>query len=233
VFQLKFLYVAITRSVIRTCAGDPSHTLILVRARTFGSLIARLKVNRSRCEAWWHGYECEVYSRQTLWSSQDLIRICTPGMEVPRLAVSSTVEEWEKSGNADLLTRGAFAQLCLRPGRTLFRSKRYLQAMHCFDRAGLPREMAVAEAYLHRENARTLTGGTKQLEGERARAFVVAADEFVRCAQEAVNEKQAYYRAAGECYAQANQHKAAGKAFLDATEYTLSARHYRKVSTGL
>jgi tetratricopeptide (TPR) repeat protein len=169
--------------------------------------------------------------KQTLWSSQDLIRICTPGMEVPRLAVSSTAEEWEKSGNVGLGEQDVLAlKPCWRLGRTLFRSKRYLQAMHCFDRAGLRRETAVAQAYLHREHARNLSGGTKQLDIERARAFIVAADAFSHCADEAITEKKAYYRAAGECYAQASQHKSAGKAFLEAAEYTLSARQYRKVN---
>jgi hypothetical protein len=70
------------------------------------------------------------------------------------------------------------------------------------------------------------------LDAERWRAFSVAADAFAQCAQEAPeNAKQAYYRRAGECFAEAKQHKAAGKAFLEAAEYTLSARHYRKVRT--
>jgi tetratricopeptide (TPR) repeat protein len=137
-----------------------------------------------------------------------VIENCTPGSKVPQLAVSSTAEEWEKSG------------------RTLFRSKRYFQAMHCFERAGMHRETAVANAYLKRENARLMPSGTKGQDAERIRAFAEAAKCFRECA-EAGGEK-AYYRLAGECYARAENDYQAGTAFRVAELYDLSARHYRK-----
>jgi tetratricopeptide (TPR) repeat protein len=130
---------------------------------------------------------------------------------VPRLAVSSTAEEWAKSG------------------RTLFRSKRYYQAMHCFERAEMPRETAIAHAYLLRDTARNLLGGSKTQASERAQAFADAADAFVQCAKREQSEERAtYFRVAGECFAQANEHLKAGQAFYEASEYTLSARQYRK-----
>jgi tetratricopeptide (TPR) repeat protein len=130
---------------------------------------------------------------------------------VPRLAVSSTAKEWARSG------------------RALFRSKRYYQAMHCFERAEMPRETAIAHAYLLRDTARNLLGGSKMQASERAQAFANAADVFVRCAEREQSEERAtYFRVAGECFALANEHLKAGKAFYEASEYTLSARQYRK-----
>jgi tetratricopeptide (TPR) repeat protein len=122
--------------------------------------------------------------------------------------VSSTAEEWEKSG------------------RELFRSKRYFQAMHCFERAGMSREMAVADAYLKRENARLMPAGTKAQDAARASAFVEAAACFVECAK--VGGEKAYYRLAGECYARADRDLEAGSAYKAAELYDHSARHYRK-----
>jgi tetratricopeptide (TPR) repeat protein len=147
---------------------------------------------------------------QIFWTANNLIENCTPGSKVPQLAVSSTPEEWAKSG------------------RSLFRSKRYFQAIHCFERAGMPREMAIAEAYLLRETARALPGGSKILDVARATAFSRAAVAFIACAEAATDEKTTYYRRAGECYVQAGQNFEAGHAFLNSKDYTDSARHYRK-----
>jgi tetratricopeptide (TPR) repeat protein len=141
------------------------------------------------------------------WNARDLIKECRPGMEVPRLAVQSTTEEWASSG------------------RSLFKAKRYLQAMHCFERAQMPREVIVSNAYLLREKARTATGISNS---DRVLAYIDAAEAFMKCASGDASEKQAYYRAAAECYVRGNQDKMAADAYLNAKEYTLSAQHYRK-----
>jgi hypothetical protein len=79
-----------------------------------------------------HGYRFVgilIYD-QVFWKARNEIQCCTPGSDVPRLAVSSTPQEWEKTG------------------RTLFTNKRYIQAMHCFERAGLDREAACRSCLL-------------------------------------------------------------------------------------
>jgi hypothetical protein len=92
----------------------------------------------------------------------------------------------------------------------------------------MPQEMAISEAYLLRENARAMPGGSKTLDAARVAAYSEAAIAFKRCAEAADKEKTTYYRRAGECFARANQDIEAAQAFLASTDYTLSARHYRK-----
>src|ERR1700683_3352895 len=127
-------------------------------------------------------------------------------MDVPRLAVSSTPEEWTDVG------------------KSLFQHKRYIQAMHCFERAGMHREVAVANAYCLRDQARIIPSGHRQSEA----AFLKAAEAFIECAVAATKEKRAYYRAAGECFVKYGDNDRAAKAYLCAEEYTLSAQLYRK-----
>jgi len=111
----------------------------------------------------------------------------------------------------------------------MFFSKRYDQASIAFDRAGLPREVAVCGAYILREKARSQpsTAGAP-----RENAFVEAAIAFDACAQAAPpkleDEIRAYYRNAGECFLEGRQLKKAGKSFVNAGEYTLAAHAYRK-----
>lgn len=150
---------------------------------------------------------------QTLWTSRNQIQNCTPGTDVPRLAVSSSPEEWEKSG------------------KSLFQNKRYLQAMHCFERAGLKRETAVSHTYYLREQARsTLNHGSKQSLSLREKAFTIAADAFLSCALSAatMKEKKAYLRSAGDCFENALDDLKAAHAYAEAEEFTNAAKLYRK-----
>ena len=150
---------------------------------------------------------------QTLWTSRNQIQNCTPGTDVPRLAVSSSPEEWEKSG------------------KTLFQNKRYLQAMHCFERAGLNREMAVSHTYYLREQARlTPTYGSKQSVLLREKAFAIAADAFLSCAVSAttVKEKKAYLRSAADSFENALDDFKAAHAYAEAEEFTIAAKLFRK-----
>ena len=150
---------------------------------------------------------------QTLWTSRKQIQNCTPGTDVPRLAVSSSPEEWEKSG------------------KTLFQNKRYLQAMHCFERAGLNREVAVSNTYYLREQARSTPSHiSKQSSSLREKAFAIAADAFLLCAVSAttVKEKKAYLRSAADCFENALDDFKAAHAYAQAEEFTTAAKLYRK-----
>ena len=145
---------------------------------------------------------------QIVWTHKDQIQNCTPGTDVPRLAMSSTAEDWAKTA------------------QTLFNNRRYMQAMHCYERAGRTREKAVAHAYYLREIART-TPASRGDTG-KAVAFTTAAEAFIASAQVAVTEKKAYYRIAAQCYVDSGDDCKAAQAYSLATEYTLAAQHYRK-----
>jgi tetratricopeptide (TPR) repeat protein len=126
--------------------------------------------------------------------------------------MSSSVEEWASKG------------------RELFDRKKYLQAKHCYERATMPREASIAQAYFIREQARkTLSGDTRHLKERRRVAFVLAAEDFLTCAKQAKKFTPAYYRIAGECFEEAADNLRAAEAFLEAREYNIAAKLYRKL----
>lgn len=102
---------------------------------------------------------------------------------------------------------------------TLFHHRNYLQAMHSYEKAGLPRQKRVAHAYFLRDQASSShTDGFKQ-----------AAVAFESSAKEATSdrEKNAYYRTAAQCSISAGDHAQAARAYSHAGEFTSSAYHYR------
>lgn len=147
---------------------------------------------------------------QMIWSKNNQVETCTPGSDVPKLAMSSSPEEWAATA------------------RSLFNNRRYPQAMHCYERAGMMREKAVAQAYYLRERARSASVTPQRDQPSQKEAYVTAAEAFLASARDAITEKNAYYRIAAECFAHCEDHVRAAKAYLDASEYDLAAQHYRK-----
>ncbi|KAI5997877.1 hypothetical protein F5J12DRAFT_895738 [Pisolithus orientalis] len=124
-------------------------------------------------------------------------------------SLSSTPEEWAESG------------------LWLFHHRRYTQAMHCFGRAEMPREVRIAEAYHFRELARATVGVA--LASEQRQAFAKAADAFDKCGSETPGRlKLRYYHTAAECYVRAADDRKAADAYLNAEAYELAAKRYRK-----
>ncbi|KZT08921.1 uncharacterized protein LAESUDRAFT_675409 [Laetiporus sulphureus 93-53] len=167
-------------------------------------------ITRARKNLWIADSSDKGEPMRTLWTAKDQIQNCTPGSDIPQLATSSTPEEWAKMA------------------LTLFNHRRYMQAMHCYDRAGLPREKAVAHAYYLREMARSTSATARGDKTARADAFVQAAHAFWTSAEAAVKERRTYFRISAECYALSGDDAKAAEAYLRAYEYTLSAQHYRK-----
>lgn len=148
-----------------------------------------------------------------LWSSKNLVQVCIPSSDVPRLAVSSSPQEWAATGV------------------DLFQRKQYIQAMECFGRANLHREVDVCHAYSLRERARAVpVSPHKNGDALSKAAFLAAAEAFIDCAAAAFKdgERRGYLRIAGECYAQNDDNSKAAQAFFNAQEYTLAAQCYRK-----
>ncbi|KAH9919768.1 uncharacterized protein BXZ73DRAFT_104876 [Epithele typhae] len=166
-------------------------------------------ITRARKNLWIADGSEKGEPMRIVWSSRNQIQSCTPGSDVPKLAMSSTPEDWAKTA------------------LSLFNNRRYMQAMHCYERAGLTREKAVAHAYHLRELARS-TPVTRGESTAKAAAFVKAADAFVSSATAAVTEKKAYYRIAGECFVAGGDDVKAAQAYRFAEEYTLAAQHFRK-----
>ncbi|KAI0770957.1 hypothetical protein BD413DRAFT_613484 [Trametes elegans] len=166
-------------------------------------------ITRARKNLWIADCSEKGEPMRILWTQKDLIQNCDPGTDVPKLAMSSTEEDWAKMA------------------LELFNNRRYMQAVHCYERAGLPREKAVAHAYYLREMART-TPVVKGDTAARALAYHTAAEAFLASAEDAVTEKRAYYRIAAECFVNSGDDQKGAQAYLDAGEYTLAAQHFRK-----
>lgn len=103
--------------------------------------------------------------------------------------------------------------------------------MHCFERAGLNREVEVSHTYYLREQARSMpANGSKQATSSRHAAFVLAAEAFLQCslAAQSMKEKKAYLRNAGECFVHAQEDHRAADAYHQAEEYNTAVKLYRK-----
>lgn len=151
-----------------------------------------------------------------VWESNNQVQSCTPGVDVPQLAVSSSPEEWANTG------------------KSLFQHKRYHQAMHCFERAGMTREVAVAKAYSLREQARSIPPTNHAAQDARRKgAFTDAAEAFLRCAAAAKkdNERRTYYGIAGDCFVVLDAYHRAAEAYLAGDSFSKAAISYRKAGS--
>ncbi|KAG2109745.1 uncharacterized protein F5147DRAFT_150627 [Suillus discolor] len=166
-------------------------------------------ITRARKNVWILDTSDKSDAMRIFWESQNLIRTCARSTDISPLAASSTPDEWAFSG------------------RSLFFHKRYSQAIHCFERADMHREVKVCKAYLLREAARSSVGVA--LLNVQQRAFTAAADAFVECAAAATgNEKRQYYRTSAYCYIRGGQDLKAADNYLKAEEFELAAKSYRK-----
>ncbi|RPD59349.1 hypothetical protein L226DRAFT_576154 [Lentinus tigrinus ALCF2SS1-7] len=167
-------------------------------------------ITRARKNLWIADSSAKGEPMRTVWNHKGQLETCTPGSDIPQLAMSSTPEEW--------------AAMAL----SLFNNKRYAQAMHCYERADLSREKAVAYAYHLREQARAAPVNARGGALSQADAYILAAEAFLISAHDAVVEKSAYYRIAAECFAFNGDHARAAEAYQAAAEYDLAAQHYRQ-----
>ncbi|KAJ7139425.1 hypothetical protein C8R44DRAFT_764441 [Mycena epipterygia] len=167
-------------------------------------------ITRARNNLWVADTSAKGEPMRILWSSKNQVQNCTPGVDTPRLAISSTAAEWEEQG------------------RKLFANKRYRQSKHCFERALLPRQAAMAGAYYLRQEARKCPGGSNRraIENRRA-AFLAAAESFLDCARE--EKTLAYFRIAAECFEAGGDDLQAAQTYQDAKEYSRSTELYRKL----
>jgi hypothetical protein len=100
--------------------------------------------------------------------------------------------------------------------------------MHCFERANMHREVAVAHAYYLREQARALPVAPRQGPHTRSSALILAADAFLECAAAASTEQRAYFQIAADCYEAGGNNLKAAQASLKAEKFTRASQLYRK-----
>lgn len=140
---------------------------------------------------------------------RNLVHVRAAGEDLPRLAEASTAKEWAEMG------------------KTLFERKLYTQARSCFERAGLPREMAIAHAYTLREHALRLpiSKSRNSAAATRRDAFLQAAEAFLSCSSK---QCLVYFRRSGDCFKAAGRYLQAAEAYYQGENYTESALLYRQ-----
>ncbi|KAJ2926878.1 hypothetical protein H1R20_g10207, partial [Candolleomyces eurysporus] len=176
-------------------------------------------VTRSRKNLWIIDCSNKAEPMKMLWDSKGFIQSCVPGGDVPQLAVSSTAEEWAATG------------------RTMFINRRYLQAVHAFERAGLSREAKTAYIHHLRDIARSIQPINKEATSAKRDAFRHAAESFLEGARDAKGKEQLvlYHNAAdcfenaGSCDGNTEDYSKAIRAYEAASEYTPTVRLYMKI----
>ncbi|GBE80111.1 predicted protein [Sparassis crispa] len=164
-------------------------------------------ITRARKTLWIADNPDKFDPMRIFWTSRDQIDVWIPGSKVPRLATSSTSEEWAHAA------------------RTHFENKHYTQAMHAYDKASMAGEKAVAEAFYLREKARNTldVGGTA-----RSIAFGDAAEAFrVRAEIATARERKAYFRIAAQCYGESGKPRPAAQCYIHADDYAEAALSLR------
>ncbi|KZT68439.1 hypothetical protein DAEQUDRAFT_671296 [Daedalea quercina L-15889] len=171
-------------------------------------------ITRARKNLWIADDSGRCGPMRDYWDAKGHVEHWTPtsSKDVPRLAVSSTPEQWAKTASM------------------LFKNKRYSQAMHSYEQANLPNDRDTAEAYYLREKARTARTKSRTDNSARASAYTKAAEAFRKSAHQTMKEEQklAHFRIAAECHIQAGDVVRAAQAYLLAQEFTLSANLYRR-----
>ncbi|KAG6820802.1 hypothetical protein H0H92_001849, partial [Tricholoma furcatifolium] len=132
---------------------------------------------------------------------------------MPKLAISSSPEEWEMKG------------------KELFERKKYLQAKHCYERAMKPHEAAISDAYYRRDQARKLpVSDLRHTKDQRQGAFIQAAKAFFACGQSPGKFSTVYFRRSAECYEAGADELQAAKIYLQFVhDYDMAAKIYRKL----
>ncbi|CAE7234107.1 unnamed protein product [Rhizoctonia solani] len=166
-------------------------------------------ITRARSNCWIWDISERAEPMKEFWTERNLIKKCGPGDAIPQLSVSSSESEWEDQG------------------RILFERELYLQAMLCFQRAGLNLERDIAAAYEARKQARLLQA-TKPSDRETRAAFRHAAEKFLHCSKIATSKQQtSCYLRAADCFVQAEEWKPAAQTFIMARDFGLAARCFR------
>ncbi|THU96852.1 hypothetical protein K435DRAFT_965733 [Dendrothele bispora CBS 962.96] len=147
------------------------------------------------------------------WTSKKLIRILTPGMDIPRLATTSAPEEWAKKGEV------------------LFHQKKFAEAKLCFGKARMYNHATIANAYLLRTKAECTEANSKLGKQNRLELFFFAAEAFMDCSKCASEKRRPdFLRLSGDCYKRANQFLLAADAYFSAGRFNDAILCYREIS---
>ena len=113
--------------------------------------------------------------------------------------------------------------------RMLFSHKRYFQAMHGYERPGMPHETAIAYAYYLLKKAHGIPVRNCATDNERRSVHAKVAKSFLASARETtiLHEQNIYYHITAEAFVVLEDHTHAAQAFEKASKFMEAAQHYR------
>ncbi|KAI6044090.1 hypothetical protein EDC04DRAFT_459876 [Pisolithus marmoratus] len=162
-------------------------------------------ITRARKKLYFLDHSQRSEPMRALWLKEGLIDVAPP-TDICKYIGESSPERWAASAYK------------------LFNAGHFQEAIRCFERAKLPRQLRIAQAYQLREVAMSTVRT-----GERQKAFLAAAEAFVQCAGEALgSQKTSFYGDAAKCYALADNVLRAAKLYFDADDITGAAQQYCK-----
>ncbi|KAJ3908266.1 hypothetical protein F5879DRAFT_367138 [Lentinula edodes] len=181
----------------------------------YASICTELKflyvaITRARENVWIVDSSESSEPMRMYWTERDLVRNIEPGTNAPKLATSSSPEDWARQGHL------------------LFERKKWAEAKHCFERALQPENVAIAEAYCLREKAErsSLEKSNAKL---RNTQFREAAEAFYQCSRSAGRKRMLdFARLSGSCYEKACEFLLAARNYNLARRFNDSVRCYRK-----
>ncbi|KAH9855771.1 hypothetical protein C2E23DRAFT_811853 [Lenzites betulinus] len=203
--------------------GIPGHATPAFEHARHSGICRELKflyvaVTRARMNLWIIDHSQRGVPMRIFWDHAGVIKSHTPGTVMPRLAISSSREEWAEVA------------------QSLFDKKQYGEATLAFERAKMWKEQRVARAYhlrdlvpaasesIIRDFSTSLHSTTNNIQ-----ALLTVAEAFEQCAKEAehAEEKHSYHRIAAQHYAFAGNNKEAARAFHAADRFQDAATYYR------
>ncbi|KAJ7037374.1 hypothetical protein C8F04DRAFT_1393598 [Mycena alexandri] len=191
--------------------GPPAPALDSIR---HASVCTELKflyvaITRARNNIWIADCSTKGEPMRMLWTSRNQVQNSTLGTDTPRFAISSTPEEWQEQG------------------QKLFDRKQFGEAKLCYERAYMPHEATVSEAYhLHREANRMPNSLRRDISARKA-AFLRAAVAFMDCAK--AKPVKVYFLRAGESFEHAGDVSQAIIAYSSAQHFGRVAELYRQL----
>ncbi|KAJ7222598.1 hypothetical protein GGX14DRAFT_664393, partial [Mycena pura] len=171
-------------------------------------------ITRARNNIWIADCSTKGESLRIFWTSRSLVQNRILGTDARRFAISSTPSEWREQG------------------RKLFDSNHFWHAKICYERAMMPHEAAISQAYHLREEASGMPQVDHREINARMKAFLSGAAAFMACARKEMDAKtsQQYFCEAAACFEQAEKFDRAIAAYGEGRAFTKVAVLYLELS---
>ncbi|KAF7306321.1 UvrD-like helicase ATP-binding domain-containing protein [Mycena indigotica] len=166
-------------------------------------------VTRARSNLWIVDRSSKGEPMRALWARRHQVQNCSFGKDTRQFAIASRPEDWKAQGE-ELFDKGLFSNARL-----------------CFQRAFMPHEAAISNAYALREEAEEMFAKPR----ETKLKFVEAGNAFLSCAKSTTDTETSweYAAIAGDCFERGDSLLCGVEAFTLARKFDKVATFYRKL----